>query len=175
MNPISCPDCGAAFPQSCFTLEQQARLENQHYYEEFVAERSTLKRGKEDPAKVPRLEFLNERIEFLSGSLGKVKCPQCGSGSLRVRPEDWRLFADPDAHLLYWPEWHSFDGAGNLTIATTRDDCDSRKLGSVVIERTAVDWDFWRWFARQLDYQRPVNEMELPAIRDAYDRTCLGQ
>jgi hypothetical protein len=156
-------------------LEQQARLRNQHYYEEFVAERSTLAGGKEDPAKVPRLEFLNERIEFLSGSPGKVKCPQCGCGRLRVRTEDWRLFADPDSQLLYWPEWHSNDISGNLTITTTRDDADGRKEGSIVIERTAADWNFWNWFVRQPDHQRPVNEMELPAIRDAYDRTWVGQ
>ncbi len=70
--------------------------------------------------------------------------------------------------MWYWPEWHGLDDDGNLTIKTSGYQGDAHWSGQVLIERTAPDWDFWKWFVKRKKYHRLVQDDELPAIREEF-------
>jgi hypothetical protein len=120
-----------------------------------------------------RLEFVCQFIAEKNETLKRVACPQCRTGQLRVDSDLWNDFAAqhyPSITWL-WPEWHSFDNDGTLHVKASGHHGGMHWNGeNEPLARTSPDYAFWCWFVAQPKFHRLVDERELPAIREDWEK-----
>ncbi len=118
----------------------------------------------------PRLGFVAERVASLRETMGKVSCAQCGVGSLHLPIEGRAEFNARDSVTWYWPHWYHFEVDGTLSIKISIYQHFGHGTGEMQMKPGNAEYAFWSWLVEQKAYHRPVQDSELPGIREEWSR-----
>src|SRR5262249_59324050 len=103
--------------------------------------------GGEAPA--PSLSLFADHPPRLKNAVGAVRCPNCRTGCLEVRPGDWHQFVASTAITWYWPDWSRFDSDGTLHVKASGYQGDSHWTGENVFIPEQPEYGFWWWVLAQ--------------------------
>jgi len=106
-------------------------------------------------------------LRTCSFSLG----PRLGFVAERDVPIEGRAEFDArDSVTWYWPHWHHFEVDGTLSIKISIYQHFGHGTGEMQMKPGNAEYAFWSWLVEQKAYHRPVQDSELPGLREEWSR-----
>ncbi len=73
---------------------------------------------------------------------------------------------------FYWPRHIQLSETGALTIKTTGYDEDTTHwIDYLTVKKSDADYSFWLWLRQVKNAQAVLEELEVAALRDEFERT----